>query len=202
MKRITLNSTNVERTAERAAEVLAGGGVVLYPTDTLYGLAVDPANAEAVRRLYAVKERDPQKPVSVIVPSLAVAESLVAFTPEARSLAERFLPGALTIVAPGRVDGESIGIRIPDDAFCLALARAFGRPFTATSANRSGLPAPRTVDAILEQLDTRALGIDLAIDGGMRSLGVASTVISFMGAHPEAIREGAIPLAALGLSLS
>ncbi len=92
-----LGSAGLERASKEAAAVLARGGLVLYPTDTLYGLAVDPSDVEALERLYGVKGRDPQKPVSVIVPTPEAADSLAMLTHEARSLAERIFPGALTI---------------------------------------------------------------------------------------------------------
>lgn len=199
MERISLAALGVIESARLAAKVLEQGGVVLYPTDTLYGLAADWTNAEAVRKLYAVKARDVHKPVSIVVLNIAAIETLVVLTPQARALAERFLPGALTLVAPGQGSGERIGVRIPDDEFCKELSQTFGKPFTATSANISGEPACTTVDAILAQFGARASGIDLVIDDGERGSSMPSTVVSFMTDMPEIVREGAIPKEKLGL---
>ena len=201
MRRISLAHTGIAEAAQIAAEILGQGGVVLYPTDTLYGLAVDAGNPEAMRKLYAIKARNPHKPVSVLVPDLAAAEELVELTDEARALARKFFPGALTIVARGKGSGESVGIRIPDNPFCLALARTFGKPYTATSANLAGAPDVTTVDAILAQLGEHAEGIDLVVDDGARASSVPSTVISFVHGKPELVREGAIPARELGLNL-
>lgn len=199
MERISLAALGVTESARLAAKVLKQGGVVLYPTDTLYGLAVDATNPEAMKRLYAVKARDAHKPVSIVVPNIVAMEKFVVLTPEARALAERFLPGALTLVAPGQGSGERIGVRIPDDAFCEELSQTFGKPFTATSANISGEPACTTVDAILVQFGARANGIDLVIDDGERGSSMPSTVVSVMADTPEIVREGAIPKEKLGL---
>ena len=124
----------------------------------------------------------------------------------AEALAERFLPGALTLVMqatalmPVSVTlNEAVGIRIPDDPFCLALARAFGRPFTATSANKSGRETPVSVHEVIAQFGHQAHEIHLAIDAGEKKGKQASTVVTTVSGTPHLLREGAISRETLGL---
>ena len=192
--------------AQKAASVLRQGGIVLFPTDTLYGLAVDATNPKAVHELRALKGREPHKPLSVIVSDLASMKRYAVVTKEAEALAERFLPGPLTLVLratkamPVTCTFEgTIGMRIPDEAFCLALAREFGKPFTATSANKSGLESLGTVDQIIEQLAGTFPGIALAIDGGEKSGTMASTIVRLTSDTPEVLREGVLTREDVGL---
>lgn len=190
--------------AEEAARVLDAGGVVLYPTDTLYGLAVDASNTEAVERLISLKGRDSQKAISVVVPTVGSIQEYVEVSPEAARLASAHLPGALTLVLPVRAaelrhlsDDGTLGVRVPDSAFTLALGQAFGRPYTATSANVAGLPSLATVPEVLEQFGEAAKHIDLAVDDGPREGMVPSTVVRVVDGAVEVLREGAIPQEAL-----
>lgn len=197
---------SLEQPAHKAAEALKKGGIVLYPTDTLYGLAIDATNPAALARLRELKGREKDKPISIVVPDIDAIETYAEFGPEARAIAERFLPGALTLVLKSKStipdeltkDG-TIGIRIPDDPFCLARARAFGKPFTATSANRSGEETRETVEEILEQFGEKRAMISLAVDDGPRKGGIPSTIVSVEGGDTKVLREGAIPRGALGL---
>lgn len=209
METMTIGEAGIEAAAVRAAQALSEGAIVLYPTDTLYGLAVDAGNPDALSRLYDVKGREEGKPVSVVVPDIAGIDDLAIMSSEARSYAERFLPGALTLVLPARENVSSvlapnrkIGVRIPDDPFCLALAHAFKKPFTATSANRSGKETLGTLDAIRTQFGTDAAAIALWVDGGSRSGGSGSTVLDLTTPTPHLLREGVLSRAVLGLPLS
>jgi L-threonylcarbamoyladenylate synthase len=184
----------------RAAGVLRRGGVVVYPTDTLYGLAVDAFSDEAVAKIHEIKGREPGKPIHCVVADLAMAEEYAEINDAARKLAEKFLPGALTLVLKKKlgVNGgiahgmDTIGIRIPDDEFCIELARAFGRPYTATSANLAGMAPERSVEKILEQFGDKATKIDLSVNAGLLPERAPSTVVTVVSGLPSVLREGAI----------
>lgn len=206
MEILQLSRTGVEAAAKKAAQILRNGGIVLYPTDTIYGLAVDATNARALRNLRELKGREAKKPVSIVVPSIEAIGTYGVMNDASRALAERFLPGALTLVLPAKdavpselVLAGGVGIRIPDDPFCLALARTFGKPYTATSANRSGREPGSTVESILTQFGSGAHGIDLVIDDGERKGRMASTVVTTVSGTPYVLREGAISRETLGL---
>ncbi|MES2668662.1 MAG: L-threonylcarbamoyladenylate synthase [Patescibacteria group bacterium] len=199
MKIVRLSDQGVDRAAKSAAQILAKGGIVLFPTDTLYGLAVDATNPKAIARFRELKGREKKKPISVIVPDTGSIKDYAQMNETAERLAEKFLPGALTLVmkATRRIPAEltlngAVGIRIPDDPFCLALAKAFTKPFTATSANRSGRETPDTVAGVIDQFGHLASGIALAIDDGDRKGRKPSTVVTTVDGEAHIMREGAI----------
>lgn len=183
---------------ETAANVLKKGGIILYPTDTLYGLGVDALSDEAVSKLYRIKARDERKPVHAIVSDLDMAARYAYVDDVARKLAKKFLPGPMSLILKKRADVatgiakhmETFGIRIPKQQFCLELARAFGRPITTTSANLSGHTPMRTVRGILSQIGEQH--IDVAIDAGEIEASVPSTIVDLSGERPVILREGAI----------
>ncbi len=184
----------------KASGVLRSGGVIIYPTDTLYGLGADALSDEAVAKVYAIKGRDEGKPIHAVFADLAMAEEYAEMNDAARRLAEKFLPGALTLVLrkksgidTGIARGiETIGIRIPDNEFCLDLARTFGKPYTATSANIAGMLPQLSIEKVLEQLGGNAKGVDLAIDDGMLPMRLPTTVVNVVSGVPVILREGAI----------
>ena len=196
-----LTETNLEKAVARAAEVLRAGGVILYPTDTLYGLGADAFSDEAVAKVYAVKGRDEKKPIHCIVADMEMAERFAEVNELARSLAEKFLPGPLTLVLKKNIQASSgiakgmdtLGFRIPKNDFCLALPRRFGAPYTTTSANVAGDTAMRNVQAILVQLGERAAMVDLVVDAGELPVSLPSTVIDVSSNAYTIVREGAIP---------
>jgi L-threonylcarbamoyladenylate synthase len=200
MEMLTLTASGIGKAAEKAARILSKGGVVLFPTDTVYGLAADATNSKALAKLREIKGREKKKPISVIVPDIASIRTYAVMDGVAQSLAERFLPGAITLVllATPRIPEEltlagKVGIRIPDDAFCLALAKAFGKPYTATSANRSGRETPSSVREAILQFGHHAHDIDLVIDAGPHDGKKPSTVVTTVDGAPYVLREGAIP---------
>lgn len=200
MEILRLTEVNIEQAAQKAALVLKKGGVVLFPTDTLYGLAVDATNPKALAKLRELKGREKKKPISVILSDVASIATYAEMNDAARSLAERFLPGALTLVmkATKHIPEElqlngAIGIRIPDDSFCLALARAYGKPYTATSANKAGRETPAIIREVLTQFGHEVNDIALAIDDGDRNGKKPSTVVTTVNGVPYVLREGAIP---------
>jgi L-threonylcarbamoyladenylate synthase len=177
-----------------AAEVLRGGGCVVLPTDTVYGLAAALDHPAAVDRLAVLKGRPPGMPSAVLVASTAQAASIAAFPSQAVDLAARWWPGPLTIVLDAVGDGAavvgaadgSIGVRCPDRPFLRALAELVG-PLVTTSANLHGAPTPATADAVAVDVP----GIDLLVDGGPCT-GVPSTVIDGRGDVPVVLRPGPI----------
>lgn len=199
---ISLDS-GVGKCAIRAAGVLRQGGVILYPTDTVYGLGADALSDDAVAKIYAIKGMDVTKPIHAAVLDLEMADQYGEVNDIARKLAEKFLPGALTLIlkiregvttgiAKGRAD---FAIRIPDNELCLEIARTFGKPFTTTSANITGQPQPHSIDEILAQLGDAAQYIDLVFDAGILQDNKPSTVVNVVSGFPSVIREGAIPAA-------
>ena len=185
----------------RAAGVLRRGGVIIYPTDTLYGLGADALSDEAVGRVYDIKGRDEGKPMHAVFADLEMVAEYAEINDLARELAKKFLPGALTLVMkkkPGLDTGivrglETIGIRIPDNEFCLELARTFGKPYTATSANRSGQVPEISVEKIVAQLGDAAHLVDMAIDAEVFPMRPPTTVVNVVSGKPVVLREGAIP---------
>lgn len=183
-----------------AARVLKGGGLVAFPTETYYGLGAHALDPAAVARVFGAKGRPADKPLLVLVDSLAMAAALATEIPErARGLAARYWPGPLTLILRARphvppaltAGTATIGLRIPDHAVALALVRAAGVPITAPSANRHGAPAPRTAAEVLAGLGDR---LDLVLDGGPTRGGPPSTLLDVTGPVPRLVRPGAVRL--------
>lgn len=181
-------------------EVLKNGGILLYPTDTLYGLGVDALNVEALKRLRELKGREEGKPISIVVADMAMAREYAEVTPLAEKLAAAFLPGKLTLILNAKPDlpdeltagTGTVGIRIPNHVICLKLARELGRPFTATSANMSGMEPEHSAEKILAQFGARAGMISRVIDSGELVESLPSTVIDARNEKPLLLREGAV----------
>ena len=200
MQHIRLEEENIKTAVTRAAEVLRAGGVILFPTDTLYGLGADAFSDAAFQRICEIKDRDERRPIHAVFESLAMAEAYAEISPLGRRLAEAFLPGPLTLVfkkKPSVTTGighnlSSIGVRIPKSKFCLALAHEFGKPYTTTSANMSGAEPPATFEGIIKQLGGNTELIDLAVEGGALPAYLRSTVVDVRGDEPHVLREGAI----------
>ena len=172
----------------RAVETWKRGGIVVIPTDTVYGLAADPTHTGAQAKLWAVKGRDLEKKIALLAADLAtVRRAARQLDPTAQRLAEAFWPGPLTLVLP-TPDGEE-GFRVPDDPVTLDLLRAAGGLLRVTSANRSGAAPARTAAEALQ-----ALGdvVDLIIDAGPSRGGVPSTVVSVEKEGLRIIRKGAL----------
>lgn len=179
-----------------AADVLREGGVVAYPTDTLYGLAVDPRSTAAVDRLFGVKERDRGQAIPLIAADLEQARQAAQFPDAALRLARAFWPGPLSIVvpaapllAPDVVRAGTVAVRVPAHAVARELAAAFGFPVTATSANLSGHPPTDSPDAVARALGAR---IDVLLDAGNAPGGPPSTIVAIGERAPVLVRAGAI----------
>lgn len=182
-----------------AARALAAGQLVILPTETVYGLAADAANAEAVARLYEAKGRPRFNPLIAHVTDLGMAGRVASLDERARRLARAFWPGPLTVVAPiadaglvcdlARAGLDTVAVRAPAHPTAQAVLRAFGRPAVAPSANRSGRPSPTTfADAVAE---TGAVA-SVALDGGPCAVGLESTVVALLEGPPRLLRPGAV----------
>lgn len=184
-----------------AAEIIRSGGVIVYPTETLYGIGVDARNRAAILKVYKLKKRREGKPLLVIVDSRSSLESLVgAVSDIADKLMQKFWPGPLTLLfdASSSVLSDltqgtgKIGVRIPSSKLCLLLLKECGFPITSTSANVSGHPSLRTISEIEKALDS---DVDVYLDAGELPVSEASTVIDVSGRIPGVVREGAISVA-------
>ncbi|HZT60897.1 MAG TPA: L-threonylcarbamoyladenylate synthase [Pyrinomonadaceae bacterium] len=184
-------------TRERAAEIVAAGGLVAFRTDTFYGVGADPFNAAALEAINELKGRD-GKPILVLVSDSEVAERLLARRTQAfDALAARLWPGALTLVAEARAEVPelltagtgTVGVRLPDDEEAREIVRACGGVLTATSANSAGEPPARTVDEVARFFPR---GLALVIDGGAARTELPSTVLDVSGERPRLIREGVV----------
>lgn len=190
----TRTSEQREAAVTAALAALQDGEPVGVPTDTVYGLAADAADADAIQRLFDLKERPADRSIAVLVADLAGAETLVEVNLSARRLADRFWPGPLTVVA-GRTaeapshlgSGSTIGVRVPDDDIMRAIAGP--GPLAVTSANLHGGPTPATAQGVADLFPT----LSLIVDGGPRP-GASSTVVDVTGAIPVILREGPISL--------
>ena len=187
----------------RAAQVLDAGGLVSFPTETVYGLGADARNDTAVARIFAAKGRPSFNPLIVHLPSLEAAEEYCAFNAPARQLAQAFWPGALTLVLPVKAGGhlsklvtaglDTVAVRVPDHPVAQALLTAFGGPVAAPSANPSGRISPTTAAHVVAGLGDR---VDAVVDGGACPVGVESTIVSCVGA-PALLRAGGLPAEAI-----
>lgn len=187
----------------RAAALLRAGGLVAFPTETVYGLGADATSGEAVAGLYAAKERPRFNPLIVHVPDAGAARRIGVFDARAERLAMAFWPGPLTLVVPLRPGGvsslvaaglDSVGLRVPDHPVAAALLRQTARPVAAPSANRSGRVSPTTAAHALVDLDGR---VDAVLDGGPTRVGVESTIVSCLGPRPALLRPGGVTREAL-----
>lgn len=177
------------RGLREAARILLRGGVVAFPTETVYGLAVRRGHKAARERMRRIKGRDRRKPFQYLVAGKAAALRVCgSMPPLARKLAAAFWPGALTLVVRSR-NGRWLGLRVPDHPVPRSLARRVGGALVATSANRSGNAPARTA---AEALKSVGAGIDLILDGGRVRLGAASTVVRVHGNRWRLLRAGAL----------
>jgi L-threonylcarbamoyladenylate synthase len=181
-----------------AADLVRRGGVIAYPTDTLYGLGASLRHEQALERIYEIKGRDRSKPILLLVADIAFVLPLVEAVPEsARRMMEAFWPGPLTLVfkaSQGVPDiclagGTTVGIRLPDAPVALALLRELQEPLTASSANLSGGPQPVSAQQVAEAIGPR---IDLILDGGPSLDARPSTLVDVSSRRPRLLREGRI----------
>lgn len=192
----------------QAAKVLRSGGLVAFPTETVYGLGADAASPLSVAKIYAAKGRPAFNPLISHVVDLAAAQREALLPEPALRLAEKFWPGPLTLVAPASPEGcvcelaraglTTVALRVPAHPCALALLHEFGGPVAAPSANRSGHVSPVTAAHVAQDLGGR---VDLILDAGRSDAGLESTIVSFVGEEPVILRPGAIPREALEAAL-
>lgn len=193
-----LAANSYDRQIGEAARVLANGGVVAYPTDTVYGLGADILNPAAIERVFEIKGRPADAPLPVLLSSVEQLAAVVDAPPDAaRELAGRFWPGALTLVMRTSVSLPTallregrVAVRVPDDPMCRRLIERLGRPITGTSANKTGCPAATTADEVRSQLGDV---VDYILDAGRSGGGLPSTVVEVDEAGLRILREGAVP---------
>ena len=187
-----------ETALSRAAEILAGGGVIAYPTETFYGLGADATNENAIRKIYDLKGRNFTNPISIIIACKENLTPLVDEVPDcALKLIKTFWPGPLTVVFKASAQISplltaqtgKIGIRVSSNACAMAIARKLGGPLTATSANLTGAPECSTASEVIRQIGDK---IDAVVDGGKTAGGLGSTLIDVTAAPPQILREGVI----------
>ena len=198
-----LDPEALQSALQAASVVLEREGVVAFPTETVYGLAADPASFGAVAKVFAVKGRGAQEPLPLIAADVDAARRIASvWSPVAARLASVFWPGPLTVVVPAdfarvviraTAGTGTVGVRVSSHPVASALANvAPAGVITATSANLSGMPALATADAVAAALDDR---VEIVVDGGASPGGPASTIVDVTGAEPRLIREGPIAFA-------
>ena len=194
----THNEKDLRNGVDRARHIILSGGIVAFPTESFYGLAVNASDENAIGRLFKIKKRMDNMPVLVLIPSLEYLKGYVADVPEiALRLIGRFWPGGLTLlfkagsgISPLLTSGTGkIGVRISSHPLAAALARAVDSPITGTSANISGKPGCVTAKEVYSSLGR---GVDLILDGGETKGGKGSTILDVTVNPPEIIREGMI----------
>ena len=182
----------------RAADVLRAGGLVAFPTETVYGLGADADNDQALRAVFRVKGRPETHPLIIHLHRVEQVEDWAASIPDpARKLGERFWPGPLTMILPkaARVSTvatggqDSVGLRVPDHPLALSLLREFGGGVAAPSANRFGKVSPTTADHVRQDLGN---DVDFILDGGPCTIGVESTIVDFSSGDPVILRPGGL----------
>jgi L-threonylcarbamoyladenylate synthase len=188
----------LQREIEKGVKILHKGGVVAFPTDTVYGLGADAFNSTAVERIYEIKNRPKHQKLPLLIADVGSLTTLAKPIPEiAWFLARRFWPGGLTLVLPKAdtlpaylASGPTIAVRVPDHPVCLALIQQLENPIIGTSANISGQPAALTAEEVGKQLGGK---IDFIINGGKCLGGKESTVVDATRELPIILRQGIIP---------
>ena len=197
MVRVMLGKS-VQQQVKLGVSILKRGGLVAFPTDTVYGLGASANVPQAVERVYMVKKRPPNMALPLLLADISqISEVAEPVPPIVWLLADKFLPGALTIVLPKSksvpdiitAGGMTVAIRVPAHPVPVALARGSGAPIVGTSANLSGKPSALTADEVKSQFGDE---VDLVIDGGRCPGGKASTVVDVTGETPTILREGAV----------
>ena len=179
----------------RASDLLKEGGIIAYPTDTLYGFGVDPENIQAMEKLFKLKDRPKEQQVSLMFSgSEMVNDYFTELTPIERKVINELLPAAITIVIETTENlkfgaNNSVGVRIPDNDFCKMLTEQYGKPITTTSVNRSGGSPAKSVKEIIDYFPNE---VDLILDGGKSSETEGSTVIQIIEEKLLILREGII----------
>ena len=194
MKIIKINPDNPENKKLKVAiKALTEGKIIIYPTDTVYGIGANIFDLEAVGKVYSIKKRPMNKPLSVCVSKIADIEKIAYLNEKSEKTTSSLFPGPFTVILNKKehvpsiltAEGRKIGIRIPDNKICMELSKEF--PITTTSANLSGEMIPESIEGVLEQLGNK---IDLILDAGICKHGIHSTVIDLTVFPPKIVRRG------------
>jgi L-threonylcarbamoyladenylate synthase len=199
IKYIMQNRESLDKAVQAASIVLKNGGIAVYPTDTAYGLGANALNESAICKIFAIKERDRKKPLSITVRDIEMAKRYAIISAAAEEFLKQAWPGAITVVLRKRsllpdilIDGGTIGIRMPDHEFHESLFKRIDFPITATSANISGNESVWNIADFKRQLRGRTCRPDLVIDAGALPPTHPSTVIDLSGQEPKILRTGPI----------
>ena len=183
---------------EEPAQIIKNGGIVVFPTETVYGIGANALNAEAVKKIYEIKKRPLSKPITLLVNSIDIIERVAKdITPFEYSIIKKFFPGPLTIilqkkdVVPDIVTsgGSTVGIRMPANEIALELINRAGVPLATPSANISDKPSKTNIKDVMSDFPE---GVDCFIDGGKSKIGVASTIVQVIDGVPHILRQGTI----------
>lgn len=208
MKIAHLSKTNFKKVVKQAVSALKNGGLVIYPTETCYGLGADALNSKAIDKVFAFKGNRKNKPISIAVSSKKMARKYVKINQTAENIYANFLPGPITVVSQslGKVNSrleswqKTLGIRIPAFSFTLELIKAFKKPITSTSANISGGRIPYSINNILPQLSAKKKQlIDLIIDAGKLPYHRPSSIVDTVINEPTLLRQGEIKFNQVGI---
>lgn len=183
---------------QTAAQIVEEGGVIVYPTDTVYGLGCDPFNEEAVKRIFKIKS-ERNKPLPILASDVREIEKIAQVTEKHLRLVQRFWPGPLTVVLPKKptlpnavtVNLYSVAVRVPNNDIAIELIHLSGGLLVGTSANKSGKKPPQTALEAAEQIGEE---VDLILDGGATPIGASSTILDLTGERPRILRQGPIKI--------
>jgi len=191
-----------DATLKKVVRIIDDGGVIAFPTETVYALAADASNFAAVEKIYAIKRRFNDKPLPILVGDIYQAKRIAEFDERAKKLAFHFFPGSITLVLKSKIhnnlakninlDLDTIGIRMPNNLTAIKILKAVGRPLVGTSANLSAQKSAITAEEVMQVFDNQ---IDLLIDKGKADIGISSTIIDLTQTQATILREGAIPRA-------
>lgn len=178
------------RQITQCAKVIRKGGLVVFPTETVYGIAADFSNPKAMKRLREVKKRAADKPFSILISQIGLISNYTSTTdPKLYKLIDAYWPGPLTVVVSAKEEGKTIGVRMPDHPIALRLVQDSQCTIVAPSANKEGNDPPSTCEEALKELNGL---VDVIIDGGTARIGVGSSVVDLTGKRPKVLREGVI----------
>lgn len=190
-------ATNLEEIIKQAITILQQGGIIVYPTETAYGIGCDSFNEKAIAKIYQIKDRNKSQPLSVIVNDQQMIEKIAVTNKKALTLMEKFYPGPLVIALPKKtvipdiLNPAGIAFRISSHPIARKIAAKLQKPIVSTSANKTGEPTPYSIIEVLQSLEREQL--DLIIDAGILPYNKPSTIVDFqMKPEPQIIREGEI----------